>query len=655
MANITIRVDLNISGNAARQLRDIQSAMNKVVSNLPQGFAGLSKSIQSQMLQTGMLGQWDRLRKETTERTRGLQAAGVTIGSPRHLAYLRSEIKEQKELLQIKGDLNEASIDAIRIAKRDFDATNIKKTIQQGYINKVMEGVEAQRQEYEAMGELNRLTGILLSPIYSFGRSLKERGMIGEGVRTEITNIEEENRRAAQRRLVMLGPEGIGLEMSRIRQRESQMATERVESANRSRAMASPEGQNLLRAEAQAVLRMERQEATERTQRQLLLNTERYGQTLGRLVTRIESPAGRAMEELAGTGLRGAAIGMAGITGLVAAASPELFSTWGRSWEYLAATIGQAFLPAITEASRRVQGMAGWIRSVDSGTKQWAGDIIFTGGALAGTGFLLYKLYTGTARLLSLFGATGGALSLFRTTAAFGGVGFGLTGLGTVAATGGLMAAGSAVGYGISQLINNLTARPGDFRLPPWEQARQNIRMFTSGVLPGVSILAPSDMERLQALHNELPPGMRERLAALQPGSAAWRAQITQEISGLDPITRADVGQDQMARARQQLAINQRMMLVRMLDIGRGDPTKDAQQLLLSMGNFQPQQIGIDALHDLVQQNVIRAPLEQAIFEVQREGFAEIIRSLSAQGDLYNILSTQARQMAQGMQGGGQE
>jgi hypothetical protein len=74
---------------------------------------------------------------------------------------------------------------------------------------------------------------------------------------------------------------------------------------------------------------------------------------------------------------------------------------------------------------------------------------------------------------------------------------------------------------------------------------------------------------------------------------------------------------------------------------------------MLSMGNFQPQQIAIDALHDLVQQNVVRAPLDQAIFEIQREGFMKIVERLG-EGNLNGAVRDLARDIVnRGQIGGG--
>lgn len=50
------------------------------------------------------------------------------------------------------------------------------------------------------------------------------------------------------------------------------------------------------------------------------------------------------------------------------------------------------------------------------------------------------------------------------------------------------------------------------------------------------------------------------------------------------------------------------------------------RQVLWSAAQFQPQQVGVADLHEMVQRDAVRAPLEQARFEQQMRAFERLIQ-----------------------------
>lgn len=75
------------------------------------------------------------------------------------------------------------------------------------------------------------------------------------------------------------------------------------------------------------------------------------------------------------------------ILGLVQAASPQAFNTFLGSMRLLAASIGNAFIPLVIDASKWIQKLAGYIREMDPETKKlittWTGYAVAVVGAVA--------------------------------------------------------------------------------------------------------------------------------------------------------------------------------------------------------------------------------------------------------------------------------
>jgi hypothetical protein len=77
-----------------------------------------------------------------------------------------------------------------------------------------------------------------------------------------------------------------------------------------------------------------------------------------------------------------------------------------------------------------------------------------------------------------------------------------------------------------------------------------------------------------------------------------------------------------------------------------GITQRQGQELMLSMSRFQPQQINVENLHDILQGQVVRAPLDQALFDMERRSFERIIELLGNNGDLAGVMRDIAGQNA---------
>lgn len=160
--------------------------------------------------------------------------------------------------------------------------------------------------------------------------------------------------------------------------------------------------------------------------------------------------------------------GMAAMTGLAAAASPETFQTFTGSIRLLAASVGTAFTPVLIEASRWLQRAAFWFQSLDpemvKSVGKWIGigtaiaGVVFVGGKLIAVGAsvltVLVSLGSGAVALAGRIGlitssatAAAGALQRLQAQQATGGGG-GLLGVGM-----GMLYAGAAI-EGVQAAVN---------------------------------------------------------------------------------------------------------------------------------------------------------------------------------------------------------
>jgi hypothetical protein len=96
---------------------------------------------------------------------------------------------------------------------------------------------------------------------------------------------------------------------------------------------------------------------------------------------------------------------MASMTGFVAAASPDTFTTFTMSLQYLAASIGQALLPSMIEIVRWVQTAARWFQNLDSDTKGLIGTAALWVVGLSGAAFALNRIIGISRTLITVFNA----------------------------------------------------------------------------------------------------------------------------------------------------------------------------------------------------------------------------------------------------------
>jgi len=76
------------------------------------------------------------------------------------------------------------------------------------------------------------------------------------------------------------------------------------------------------------------------------------------------------------------------------------------------------------------------------------------------------------------------------------------------------------------------------------------------------------------------------------------------------------------------------------LQVGGQALTQDRFRSMVSFGNWQPQQMGIEGLHDMLQNQAMRAPLDQELLDVQRRGFMELIRTMGSVESILDQIRT---------------
>src|SRR5204863_9352024 len=130
-------------------------------------------------------------------------------------------------------------------------------------------------------------------------------------------------------------------------------------------------------------------------------------------------------------------------------------------------------------------------------------------------------------------------------------------------------------------------------------------------------------------------------LSPLSPGTLT--AQQIQDIirTVIGPIDASDLsGQAAVLRRILENGIPGQPRMVmgpngQPVQVGGQALTQDRFRNMVSFGNWSPQQMGIEGLHDILQNQAMRAPLDQEILDVQRRGFMELIRSM---GNMESIL-----------------
>src|SRR5579859_2613930 len=110
----------------------------------------------------------------------------------------------------------------------------------------------------------------------------------------------------------------------------------------------------------------------------------------------------KSIQGLAGIAGRTFAAGTGLVTGTVAAASPQAFSTFTGSLKLLAASVGTILLPILAQASYWIQKIAFHIRNLDQDTKDSIGNWVKWGLIVAGSLMFLPKILGIIAGLFNL-------------------------------------------------------------------------------------------------------------------------------------------------------------------------------------------------------------------------------------------------------------
>jgi hypothetical protein len=101
---------------------------------------------------------------------------------------------------------------------------------------------------------------------------------------------------------------------------------------------------------------------------------------------------------------------MAGLTGMAAAASPDVFKTLAMSFQYLTASIGLAFMPVIIEVIRWLQRAAQWVLGLDDETKAFIVTVAKWVLGLSALAFIFGRIFNVVSMLLPLFRALSAAM-----------------------------------------------------------------------------------------------------------------------------------------------------------------------------------------------------------------------------------------------------
>lgn len=128
--------------------------------------------------------------------------------------------------------------------------------------------------------------------------------------------------------------------------------------------------------------------------------------TFGTLMKDMREGFAKFAEQLEGLGGK-FPIAIAGMTGLVGAASPDAFTTFTMSLRLLAASIGVALLPAFVEIIRWIQRAARWFMSLDDETKRLIGTVALWVAGLSAAAFILARLIGLATSLFGVLRAIG--------------------------------------------------------------------------------------------------------------------------------------------------------------------------------------------------------------------------------------------------------
>lgn len=322
----------------------------------------------------------------------------------------------------------------------------------------------------------------------------------------------------------------------------------------------------------------------------------------------------------------GFAAASAAMSGLAAAASPAVWSTFTGSWTYLSAVVGQMFVPYMIEAARAIQAGARWFQTLDPELRSNAAGWIVAGVAAMGFVSIL-------SRMLSLVLSLGPALRALGFLAATP-VGAALAG----AALGG----GTAYAVGEASLRYGARAQPRTLQtLPPIGDMQRGTGMFHA-LLSRIFTVNPLTNIRTgyEEFQRQTQPQSSLR-DALNATPRATPAQMATPITaqGTWAGMTGQTGMWSRPGVLNPLRVNADMS---MMDGPRrpAQARPGAADPFLQNIPFQSQTFGIeDASRRLQQHAASMSPLQAEIQRVQFQGMDELVNGVSERGPIARFLA----------------
>lgn len=280
--------------------------------------------------------------------------------------------------------------------------------------------------------------------------------------------------------------------------------------------------------------------------------------------------------------------GMGAMGVLAASAGPALGGTLGGSWQMALGELGRVFLPSIMQFSKTLQDVANWLRDLPPWVKEMinvigkfvfimGGAIVAVRGTLALAGFVSRGF--GIPAAIAALGIGG-----------VGGGGGGRAAPGNIALGGGFGGRlGTAAGIaGAGFLADELVGGGGYIGAAATGAAIGNMIFPGIGapIGAGIGTLARAGMDRPPAAGS--PLDLFERWFG--PGGNGSLSWATGALSAMPGAFGGAPASDVQARQ------------------GRG------RQMLVSLG-FESQQIAVEDLHDFIQRESVRDPMQQRLIE----------------------------------------
>jgi hypothetical protein len=331
----------------------------------------------------------------------------------------------------------------------------------------------------------------------------------------------------------------------------------------------------------------------------------------------------------------------AGIVGLVAAGSPEAFQTFTGSIKLLTGEIGLGFIPVVIQMSGMLQNAADWVRDLDSGTKEAIGSFVGYGVVVGIATVATAKLYVELAAVTRLFVANPWLL-------AFAAVAYLSDGFGLLTNNSSLAA----------EQINRVAEATARLNAMTPEQRGQNRSQQAFANAMAEEMQAQNEADRapgfLQSGRIANQPSVqtahlreiRERLNATSPMVRGIPAPDWEHVQRLLTPPSFWGGRESIMEPRRREAI---AIASGQAATGVGLPpgapgavsgaaaiaggvatsaTGNARTMTAISTGFAPQQMAIESIHDFIQNQAVRDPMEQRNFEMQRRGFQSVVRAV---------------------------